>query len=409
VKGSEPVDWRFKAFPPAEGVAVEDVGAQGWNLLAGDLMLPALVLKERALEHNLRTMAAVCADAGVSLAPHGKTTMAPALISRQLDAGAWAITAATAWQARALHALGVERILLANQVVDDASLRWVASALDDGVELFVLADSLAGVELLGAVGASRPLPVLVELGVRGGRTGCRTVEEAVAVAEAVGGSPSLVLAGVEGFEGVLGTVEDVDAFVATLRALAVELDRGGAFGGVGEILVTAGGSAWFDRVVAGLAPPWELSRPVRIVLRSGCYLTHDSGFYARLSPLDGRADAGPRLVAALEAWGAVLSVPEPGLAIVGFGKRDVPFDLDLPGPVAVRRRSGAVEALRPGTARVEALNDQHAFVRLDGAGLDVGDWLGCGVSHPCTAFDKWRLIPVVDDDYGVVGAVQTFF
>jgi D-serine deaminase-like pyridoxal phosphate-dependent protein len=403
------LDWRHKAFPPADGVALEDVVAQGWNLLAGDLMLPVLVLKEHALEHNLRTMAALCADAGVSLAPHGKTTMAPALIARQLEAGAWAITAATAWQARAFQALGVRRILLASQVVDDAGLRWIASALDDGLELLVLVDSLAGVELLADAVDGRRLPVLVELGVPGGRTGCRTLDEALAVADAVGEAPSLALAGVEGFEGVLGSAGDVDAFVARLRELAVALDGRGAFAGMEEIVVTAGGSAWFDRVLAGLGGPWELSAPVRVVLRSGCYLTHDSGFYARLSPLDGRGTGEPRLVPALEAWGAVLSVPEPRLAIAGFGKRDVPFDLDLPEPVQVRRRSGMLEPLRPGAARVEALNDQHAFVRLDGVELAVGDWLGCGISHPCTAFDKWRLIPVVDDAYDVVGAVETCF
>jgi D-serine deaminase-like pyridoxal phosphate-dependent protein len=367
------------------------------------------VLKEHALEHNLRTMAALCADAGVSLAPHGKTTMAPALIARQLEAGAWAITAATAWQARAFQALGVRRILLASQVVDDAGLRWIASALDDGLELLVLVDSLAGVELLADAVDGRRLPVLVELGVPGGRTGCRTLDEALAVADAVGEAPSLALAGVEGFEGVLGSAGDVDAFVARLRELAVALDGRGAFAGMEEIVVTAGGSAWFDRVLAGLGGPWELSAPVRVVLRSGCYLTHDSGFYARLSPLDGRGTGEPRLVPALEAWGAVLSVPEPRLAIAGFGKRDVPFDLDLPEPVQVRRRSGMLEPLRPGAARVEALNDQHAFVRLDAVELAVGDWLGCGISHPCTAFDKWRLIPVVDDAYDVVGAVETCF
>jgi D-serine deaminase-like pyridoxal phosphate-dependent protein len=418
MRSSELLDWRFKAFPPVDGVALEDVRAQGWNLLAGDLMLPALVLKESALEHNLRTMAALCAEAGVSLAPHAKTTLAPALVSRQLAAGAWGITAATAWQARALHALGVERILLANEVVDEASLRWIAAAAGDGLELFVLVDSLDAVALmdgaLARAGASRRLAVLVELGVPGGRTGCRSRDEALAVAAAVAEARSLVLAGVEGYEGVIGpdadgTLAAVDAFLAQLRELTAELDRRGAFQEAGEILVTAGGSAFFDRVLAGLAGPWDLSRPVRVVLRSGSYVTHDSGFYARISPLDGRGTGDVRLLPAFEAWGAVLSAPEPGLAIVGFGKRDVPYDLDLPNPVSVRRRSGELEALRDGTVRVEALMDQHAFVRLEGESLAVGDWLGCGISHPCTAFDKWRLIPVVDDRYDVVDALQTLF
>jgi D-serine dehydratase len=413
------LDWRFKSFPPAEGVALADVGAQGWNVMRGDLMLPVLLLKEHALAHNLALMAEFCARAGVSLAPHGKTTMAPSLHARQLEAGAWGITAATVWQARAMHASGVRRILLANEVLDDAGLRWIAGATAGDLELVVLVDSIDGVQLMDATlrdaGATRRLPVLVELGVTGGRAGCRTRDQALAVAAAVAGAPSLVLAGVEGYEGVIGgpstdeALAAVDRFLAEVRALAEELDRRGAFDGVEEILVTAGGSAWFDRVVAELGGPWSLSAPVRVVVRAGSYVTHDSGLYASVSPLDGRSAGGDRLEQAFEAWGVVLSTPEPGLAIVGFGKRDVPYDLDLPNPVAVRRRGGGLEPLRDGTVRVEALNDQHAFVRLDGERLAVGDWLGCGITHPCTAFDKWRLIPVVDERYEVVDAVETAF
>jgi D-serine deaminase-like pyridoxal phosphate-dependent protein len=146
---------------------------------------------------------------------------------------------------------------------------------------------------------------------------------------------------------------------------------------------------------------------VRVVLRSGCYVTHDTRFYEGLSPLGARATGAERLRPALEAWGAVLSRPEPGLALLLLGKRDAAHDIDLPMPFAVRGRDGlrAAEGLE-----VVDLNDQHAFVRVPPADpLAVGDLVGCGMSHPCTAFDKWRLIPVVDDDYAVVDAVHTFF
>jgi D-serine deaminase-like pyridoxal phosphate-dependent protein len=78
---------------------------------------------------------------------------------------------------------------------------------------------------------------------------------------------------------------------------------------------------------------------VRVVLRSGCYLTHDDGLYARASPL-------PELRPALELWARVLSCPEPGLAIAGFGKRDAPYDIDLP----VIRAASAPERTRTASA-----------------------------------------------------------
>jgi D-serine dehydratase len=235
-----------------------------------------------------------------------------------------------------------------------------------------------------AAGVRAPLPVLIELG--GPRAGCRTVEQALAVAEAV--SPPLVLAGVEGFEGTL-PADAVDGYLARLRQLVQVLDGRGAFAGVDEIVATAGGSAFFDRVVEALRFD-GLSRPVRVVLRSGCYITHDDGLYAEATPL-------PELRAALELWARVLSCPEPGLAIAGFGKRDAPYDLGLP---VVRSHPNV---------RVDALNDQHAFLHDPDGALRVGDTVVCGISHPCTAFDKWPLIGVVDDDDVVMGAVRTRF
>jgi D-serine deaminase-like pyridoxal phosphate-dependent protein len=407
----ERVDWRFKGFP-APDVAASAVAAQGWSLLDGDLLLPMLVLKERALEHNLELMGAFCRSHGVQLAPHGKTTMAPQLFRRQLDAGAWAITVATVSQARVARAFGVRRIVVANEVVEPAAVRWLADELDgdERFDCYCLVDSQAGVERMAAALAGRPaareLPVLVEVGVVGGRAGCRTVEGAVAVAEAVARSDRLRLAGVEAFEGILPSAGEVDEFLARVRATALELAARGLFDDLDEVVVSAGGSTFFDRVVAQLSP-LELGRPVRLVLRSGGYLTHDSGFYERSSPFGSRSE-GDRLEAALEAWGVVLSRPEAGLAIVGFGKRDVPYDVELPVPLHTAREG--VLAAAPAGLEVVGLNDQHGYVRVpEGADLAVGDLLGCGISHPCTAFDKWALIALVDDGYRVTGTLRTFF
>ncbi len=415
----ETLDWRHRAFPSnARGVSSGAVAEERWKALQGDLLPPLLLLRESALEHNVELMRGFCARHGVVLAPHGKTTMSPEIVDRQLRAGAWAITAATVQQARAMRAFGVERVLIANQVVDAPSLRWIARELAAHREFdcLCLADSEAAVAAMhDGLRPARPvreLGVLVELGVQGGRTGARSVQEAMDVARAVAATPGLRLAGIEAYEGVVDresmaqTIAEVDAVLDRVGELAKRLEREGMLDELPEVIVTAGGSAYFDRVVERLGR-LELRRPTRLVLRSGCYVTHDSGFYQRLSPLDGRSTGGGRLRAALEAWGVVLSLPEPGLALVGLGKRDVPYDLGLPTPERVCRRPGGIEPLSG--ARVTALNDQHAFVALDGAELQVGDWLGCGISHPCTAFDKWRAIPVVSDDYTVTAVVRTFF
>jgi D-serine deaminase-like pyridoxal phosphate-dependent protein len=409
----EQLDARDRWLPPGEdAVPLDSVAARGWHALS-DLLLPVLVLREGALRHNLAQMAEFCRLRGVDLAPHGKTTMSPELIARQLEAGAWGVTAASPAQARLFRDWGVRRVLIANQVVDPLGVRWMAAELasDPSAWLCCLVDSVRSIELMEAALApgDPPLPVLVEVGLAGGRTGCRTREEALAVAARAGASRSLRLVGVECFEGVAPDVGDqVDGVLAEVRGLARDLDARGAFARAGEVIVTAGGSALFDRVAHHLAGGWDLGRPVRVVLRSGCYLTHDHGEYERRSPFGSRLPEWEPLRPAMEVWGLVHSRPEPDLAIVGFGKRDVSYDLGMPRPLWVRRPGGSL--LEAAGMEVFKLNDQHAYLRLpEGSALAVGDLVGCGLSHPCTVFDRWRSMPVVDDGHRVVGAIRTCF
>jgi D-serine dehydratase len=232
----------------------------------------------------------------------------------------------------------------------------------------------------------------------------------------VAASRHLALAGVETYEGpgALGTADDdvsaIDELLDWLRSLVVALARRSLFAGP-EITVTAGGSEYFDRVVAKLTGWSEVTAPVRLILRSGCYLTQDLGRYHRLSPLDGRREPGEALFLqnALEAWSMALSRPEPGLVILGSGKRDVPYDVDAPIPLRAYRRDGSVADLT-GHASIKKVMDQHAFMTIDAqVSLNPGDIVTLGLSHPCTAFDKLRLIPLIDDNQNVVDGVLTFF
>jgi D-serine deaminase-like pyridoxal phosphate-dependent protein len=410
------VDALTRGFAVAQApIPIREVGAQGWSL--ADLSAPILVLHEGALRHNLALMAEYCARANVELAPHGKTSMAPQLWARQLEAGAWGITAASAREARVMRAAGVRRILIANELVDEASIGWAAEQLlDPSIELLCYVDSIHGVELLerelASAGSSRPLRVLIELGHPGGRTGCRTTEQAVEVAERVRRSGRLELAGVAGYEGTLchdrspGCLDRVRGYLDALRDLASRLVEDGEF--AGEIVLSAGGSRFFDLVAERLREPWPSDVPVRVVLRSGCYLTHDSGVYERTSPFADEV-ADRRFHPAMEIWGSILSRPEPELAIIGFGRRDVPFDEGFPIPTRIRTASGETLSVDRRFA-ITALNDQHAYAQVGAdLSLGVGDLVACGISHPCSAFDRWRVIPVLDERERVVDAVATFF
>lgn len=415
-----------KGLPITAPLRQGAIGVQGWNVLHGDTSYPVAVLKTSALRHNLDWMRAFCARYKVELAPHGKTTMSPQLFGAQLAGGAWGITLANAVQVQVAHRFGVRRVLIANQLVARSDVRAVLQLLheDPDFECFVLADSLAGVARLAEEIAAqskdgalaRPLPVLVELGLSGKRAGCRTLEEAMTVARALERAPGMLLAGFEGYEGLLDDPAMVADFVDKLGALVLEADDEGLFG-AGEILVSAGGSSFFDLVARGFQKLHGLSRPLRPVLRSGCYLTSDHGMYqGALRQLDEREGVAPGtgLRPALEIWSVVQSRPEPGLAILTMGKRDASHDAGLPVPLWTHRPGPGSPHALPAACEIVKMNDQHAYLRLpDGDPirevLAVGDLVGCGISHPCTTFDRWPLLLAVDDDYVVRGALNTFF
>lgn len=374
----------------------------GADLHLSDLVTPVLTVHASALTHNESTVFSWARDQGVLLAPHGKTTMAPALWQRLLDAGAWGISVATPWQAEVAVDAGVSTVLIANAVTDARAAARLGELLAADEELRILcwADSTAGVGILAAalVDAERQLDVLVELGGADGRTGARTVDEGERIAEAISEAPGLRLAGVAGYEGPFGpdrgeaSVAAVDRYLQTL----VELHERLEYPEGARPVLSAGGSAFPDRAAAVLAR----SEGADVVLRSGAFQIHDDGFYSRMSPF-GELTGTPPLRSAMHAWARVLSKPEDDLALLDAGRRDVPFDLDLPVPQSVE-------------GEITALNDQHAFLRLaDGADVSVGEVVRLGLSHPCTAFDKWRVVAVIDDpdaaDPRVIGAIATCF
>jgi D-serine dehydratase len=405
---------RWKGSPLGPARSLRELAGSGLDALDGSLPFPLLLLREDALAHNIERMARFARDERVLLAPHAKTTMSPEIVARQIDAGCWAVTVATPSQMQALRSVGVQRLLLANQLVEPGVIHWVARERRDDppFEVICLVDSAAGIEILDrelrAAGSERPVAVLLEVGPRGGRCGVRTLEDARAVAQTAHDAPLVELVGVECFEGltmdpdaVASTLAAVDDHLAFTEAIAEDLHGRGL---LASRFVSAGGSAYFDRVLQRFPrPAW------RVALRSGCYVSQDGGFYEQVSPLAGRGSDPSPLQDAIEAWAVVLSRPEPDVAVVGLGKRDAPFDITPPRAVAWRE-AGASAHERPLGADVLRLNDQHITIALhESSGPAVGDLVRFAVSHPCGAFDRWRVIPLVDPGRRIVGAVQTLF
>ncbi|AZO62636.1 amino acid deaminase [Mesorhizobium sp. M1A.F.Ca.IN.020.30.1.1] len=423
------LDDRIRGVPPGtSGLDSSLAGQQGWHPADGRMSLPLLTLDEAAFASNRDLFLRYALEQGAAVAPHAKTPMAPDLAHSLVKAGAWGTTVADIRQATVMLKAGLSRLIIANEVGGAGGagrLAKLTGAWPDA-ELYVFADSVAAVRALAdawrAAADLPPLRVLVELGAA--RAGARTTAEAEAIADAVAATGGrLRIAGVGTYEGAaaqpdsLRTDEAVSALLASVGDMFLRLRA--RLGGEAPLVVTAGGSVFFDRVVAALSPLVEQDGKATLVLRSGAIFFHDHGVYDRsLGAVDSRsgfelggatASARNSFRPVLRVWAEVLSRPEPDLVICGMGMRDVSFDQGFPKPLRVYR-SGEPLPASPEKSQVVKLNDQHAFLALQpGDDIAVGDVIEFGISHPCTCLDRYRVIFGVDETGRVAHAIPTYF
>ena len=408
--GQDGIDDRWRGFPTGEpALPAAEVGERGWRPQDGQMSLPLLSLDLDAFAANTRAVMRHVSEAGALIAPHAKTPMSVALARQLVAAGAWGATVADARQASVMLEGGVTRLILANQVGGHGAARRLAGLLrrHPQAEVQVFVDSLEGVQALAAAWresagkgeAPPPLGLLIELGV--GRAGLRDDRVATDLMHAILALPGegrLHLSGVAGYEGAAAvpdadeTRRRIDDLLRRMREFHAAMRA--RLGPDAPLLLTAGGSLWFDRVLAALGPAAAADGRTRLVLRSGAIFFSDHGVYARgLAAMETRGTAfAGRLSPVLRLWAEVLSVPEPDLVICGLGMRDAASDQGLPIPLRLWRdgeEAGPADGLR-----MERFNDQHGFLRVADGGPPprVGDVVEFGLSHPCTNFDRHGLV-----------------
>ncbi|MER8521465.1 alanine racemase [Mesorhizobium sp. M0643] len=421
------LDDRIRGVPPGTlGLDSSFVASERWHPAHGRMSLPVLTLDEEAFIANRDLFLGYAREQGAVIAPHAKTPMAPDLARSLIEAGAWGTTVADIRQATVMLRAGLSRLIIANEVGGPGGANRLAVLVGAWpcAEFYVFADSFDAVNALAEAWRANatlpPLRVLVELGV--GRAGARTTGEAEAIADAiVAAGGRLLIAGVAAYEGAAAQADPgrTDEAISALLAMTADmfLRLRARVGGDTPLIVTAGGSVYFDKVVAALSPPVSRDGNATLVLRSGAIFFHDHGVYDRsLGALDARdgfaidgvsASARNSFQPALRLWAEVLSRPEPSLAICGMGMRDVSFDQGFPKVVTIFR---AGKQLPKARAEVFKLNDQHAFLTIaSGDDIAVGDVVEFGISHPCTCLDRYRVIFGADADGYVRHAFPTYF
>ncbi|CAM3383856.1 alanine racemase [Occultella aeris] len=396
--------------PGFDGVARGDLASTTPPVAA--LSSPYLTIEADAVAANIAALQRWCDDRGYLLAPHGKTTMAPQLWSRQVQAGAWGITVATLPQLRVALAFGVRRILLANPLATASAAQRVRDALGDDPrpEILSWVDSEAAVDALAAENGP-DLPVLLDIGRPGGRTGVRDLDEARAVVARVRATRGVRLAGSAAYEGAIGgdpSRADIAGFathvLATHREVVLPVIGPDAY-------LSIGGSDHLGEVTDGLSD--ATAADGRVLVRSGVSIAHDDWHYRHAQ--DQAPPNAPRFRPALRLVATVLAVHDDGVALLDVGRRDAGHDNGLPVPLELWRHGEVLDVSGADQRPVSAMNDQHTFVPSGTFGRQpvVGDLIVLGISHPCTTFDKWRDIVEVDGrltpDSVAVGLVRTYF
>ena len=392
----------------AQGSSIADFLATKPNLFTSDFQFPIMILRDSALENNIKRMASYCKSLGFELAPHVKTSMSPQISQRQLDAGAWALTVANFSQASMMYASGFNRLIIGNEVVEPTSIAEIAKINGSGAgQIIFYIDSLAGLKIAQdsiTNVADAKLNVFMEIGAVGARTGIRDLELLKIILAEIAKDERIYVRGVSGFEGVVpGGNRDSDGIEKLrifLRHIVAAAKITAPFIREDKIIISGGGSSFFDYVAEEFA---KYEGDAQFILRSGGYVSHDHIGYENMYPFMGAPDS-ERFYPALELWARVLSVPEADLAMLNYGKRDAGNDLHNPLPIL--KLGKKPEAFK---GEIEKLNDQHAFMKISPGTVAVGDIIGCGISHPCTNFDKWRLLPLVNDNYDVIDLVHTHF
>ena len=398
------IEDKFKGFPiDSYGKTLEQFLATKPNLFTANFQFPIMVLKESAVKNNIAQMMSFCNSVDAQLAPHVKTTMSPQLAQMQVAAGATALTVANFWQGRIFLKHGFKNLIIANEVLDPTAIAEIAKInKQKQAEIIFYVDSILALEIIQK---HTPLEgeqnLFIEIGTENGRGGVRELSLVEQLAQRIKADKRLNLIGVTGFEGAVPDAargrrgeKKISKFCQKIVA-AAELAY--PYKSDQPFVISAGGSAYFDIVARELN---KFEKPRRLLLRSGGYITHDHKYYEEIYPF---ASTDRSFQPAIELWAQVISKPEKSFGVLNLGKRDIGNDLH--NPIPIKSYDGQVKSF---SAVIEKLNDQHGYLRGKQE-FSLAQLIGLGISHPCTTFDKWGLIPLVNDDYDVIDCLQTFF
>ncbi|WP_108658327.1 DSD1 family PLP-dependent enzyme [Acuticoccus kandeliae] len=350
----------MNACPAEIGMAVADVDT------------PAMIVDIDAFQRNLRRLMDLTEGSGVLVRPHAKTHKSSTIGKMQMEAGAVGVCCQKVGEAEALVAGGVSDVYVSNQVVGRRKLDRLAR-LAGRCRLAVAVDNPDNVAALAEAMATHgaTIDVLVEIDVGAGRCGTRSIPQSVALAEAIARHPGLRLRGIHAYHGRAQHIIDYAEREREIQA-AADLSRATAEAiaakGITVDIISGAGTGTFL---------FEAGSGVYNEIQAGSYLFMDRS-YREIEDEAGRPV--PTFEQSLFILTTVMSVPEPGVAVVDAGLKA--FSVDSGMPVVADDE----------TIRVARASDEHGGLVLpEGRTLALGEKIRLIPGHcdPTINLHEW--------------------
>jgi D-serine deaminase-like pyridoxal phosphate-dependent protein len=338
------------------------------GLPVDQIATPALVLDLPTATANIALMAERFRSMSASLRPHIKVHKCAELAWLQLEHGAIGVTTATVAEAEAMTAAGIPDILIANEIVDPASVERMLEVAR-GTRLTVAVDDRMSLTDLAtrATEAGSTLGVVVELDVGMGRGGARSADEALALGRVAADLPGVELRGLLGYEGHCADEESLVARERETRASMARLvDLADRFRdeGLSTEIVSAGATGTYA-ITGAIAGVTEV--------QAGSYVVMDR-YHERLAPGFGFA---------LTVVATAISVHD-DLVVFDAGRKAVGSDFHAP-------------ASPDGRGELAFIHEEHVGYRYaDGTRHRVGDRVALVPDYAPTTVNLFGAYNVVD-------------
>ena len=175
------------------------------------LSTPALVVDVNILKENMQAMKDILENSSLKLRPHYKSHKCADLAKWQIKNGAVGMTCAKLSEAEDLCDIGVEDILIANQIVDPAKIRRLAD-LANNCYLTVCVDNAENISALSSAAkdSGSVIHCLVEYDIGMERCGVVKNDEVLALARHIINCDNLTFDGLQAYAGHVSHIEDAD-------------------------------------------------------------------------------------------------------------------------------------------------------------------------------------------------------